>query len=125
MKQHFHLLDEDPDKYHEISSSLIKTPIEDLENALENRVLKGFHQADCVILDLTNHFRTWNYHRRKNEGLPIFPLKPIKDAIIIFMPDNAGRSEKNDFDPKALWGYVFWDPKTYEFLTYDQFIASK
>ena len=107
MQQYFHLLDKDPEKYHKISSSLIKSPYQDLTSALENRASKGFFQADCIILDLSNHFHTWNYHRRKKDGLPDHPLKPIKDAIIIFMPDNAGRSGKNDFSPQALWGYVF------------------
>jgi hypothetical protein len=63
MRNYLHLLEEDEELYHRIHFSKIRTRFQDLKSALENRALKGFEQADCLIFDLSNHFHSWNYHR--------------------------------------------------------------
>lgn len=90
---------------------------EHLISALENRAQTAFEHADCLFIDLSSHFHTWNYHRIKtylNEkkiyNISNRPIDPVKDYCILFSPDNALDRNNPEFIPKAYWGYIKWDP---------------
>ncbi len=93
----------------------IRSMKEDLDSA-SSRVEEGFCQADCVFLDLSSHFHSWNYHRLKAleekdliQGLSNKPISPISNACILFSPDNAMDLGVVGFMPKAHWGYLLLD----------------
>ncbi len=123
MRNYLHLLEEDEELYHRIHFSKIRTRFQDLKSALENRALKGFEQANCLIFDLSNHFHSWNYHRinsyikkYQTKEFSQKPLDPIPDICIIFSPDNTIDRNVSEFKPKAYWAYVLWNPETREFI---------
>lgn len=114
MKKHNHLLlAGKQDKYYEIYSNEIRSLQEDLKSAFSSRVEEGFNQADCVILDLSNHFHSWNYHRLKSmerlgtiHGLSNEPIPAISKSCILFSPNNARNLNITGFHPQAFWGYL-------------------
>ncbi len=123
MMQYKQLLKEDAEKYHDIYFDKIRDMHEDLILALENRSVGGFSQAECLIFDLSNHFHTWNYHRIRSyinkqaiRGISKKPLKPVPGSCIIFSPDNAQYNAERSFEPRAYWGYIFWDSTKREFI---------
>lgn len=100
-------------EYHEILSNEIRSLQKDLESALTNRAEEGFGQSDCVILDLSDHFYSWNYHRLKSlqetgsiQGLSTSPIPAVTSTCILFSPDNARDLNRIGFNPKAYWGYL-------------------
>ena len=113
LERHRHLLFAGRvDECHGIYSSEIRSLHEDLSSALF-RVDEGFRQASCVILDLSSHFHSWNYHRLRSfqqagdiRGLSTLPVPPVAGTCILFSPDNA--LDRNDarFNPRAYWGYL-------------------
>lgn len=113
MQQHRHLLfDGQHEKYQDLCFSEIHSHIEDLQRGL--RVAKvGFRQGECVFLDLSNHFHTWNYHRLASslnagniQGLYTTPVPPAPQTCILFSPDNALNCVNRNFHPRAFWGYL-------------------
>lgn len=101
------------DDYHEIYAREIRSMQEDLKSAIANRVYDGFKQADCIILDLSDNFHTWNYHRLKSmekvgtiKGLSVNPIPPLAKVCILFSPDNTIDLTNVGFTPKAYWGYL-------------------
>jgi len=114
MDAHRHLLlaGED-DEYHERYFGEIRTLDEDLIAALRNSVQSGFEQADCVILDLSRHFHSWNHHRLTTmleagaiTGVSDSPVPAVPGACILFSPDNANYTGGTTFNPRAMWGYL-------------------
>lgn len=100
------------DEYHEIWRSETRSMQEDLSSA-RSRVNEGFRQADCVILDLSSHFHSWNFHRLASlqeqggiRGLSAQPVPAIVGTCILFSPDNARNDNWVGFLPKAYWGYL-------------------
>lgn len=101
------------DEDYEILSSEIRSREEDLRSAILNSVKHGFNQADCVILDLSDHFHSWNYYRllaEQNagtiEGLSSQPVRPYTNTCILFSPNNALDLNQVGFNPRAYWGYL-------------------
>ena len=116
MIKHHNLLNNDENKYYDIYFKEIKSMSEDLISALRNRSGKGFEQAECLIFDLSSHFHTWNFHRISSglkkgtvKNVSSKPIKAIPGWCIIFSPDNALDMNKNNFEPRAFWGYILWD----------------
>lgn len=114
MKKHNHLLlAGKQDKYYEIYSNEIRSLQEDLKSAFSSRVEEGFNQADCVILDLSNHFHSWNYHRLKSmerigtiHGLSNEPIPAISKSCVLFSPNNAINLNITGFHPQAFFSYL-------------------
>ncbi|HDZ21127.1 hypothetical protein LCGC14_0094280 [marine sediment metagenome] len=101
------------DEYYDILWGEIRSREQDLASALKNRAAEGFDQAACVILDLSDHFDSWNYHRLKYlqqeghiRGLSTRPVPPVADACVLFSPYNAVNLNRVGFNPKAYWGYL-------------------
>lgn len=114
MGQHTHLLREGRhDEYRNFHFHEIHSHDEDLRRALM-AAEPGFGQGDCVFLDLSNHFHTWNYHRLASlvqaghaSGLYDHPIRPVPGTCVLFSPDNA-LDDRNHraFRPRAYWGYL-------------------
>jgi len=114
MEPHGNLLSEGKsDEYYDIFWEEIRSMEHDLSTAIRNRVQSGFVQADCIILDLSNHFHSWNYHRLLSlqkageiNGLSADPVAAIAGACILFSPNNARDLRRTGFHPEAFWGYL-------------------
>jgi hypothetical protein len=113
MEPYRHLLfDGKQDEYMDILFNQIRSRKHDLETALL-RARDGFEQGDCVFLDISSHFHSWNYHRIRSllkkegiHGVSESPLAPISGSCILFSPDNAWDRNNVGFNPRAYWGYL-------------------
>jgi len=89
--------------------SAIRSPEEDLLQAISSRAEKGFMQAQAIIFDLSSHFHSWNYHRlssienMKLEYIKDIPIIPSIGDIIVFSPNNTNVLETEKYEPKAKW----------------------
>ncbi len=114
MKRYQHLLHNGQDEeYNRLYFDSIRSMHGDLQAAIKNRAGEALEQSKCTILDLSDHFHTWNFHRLRNgmragsvTGFSETPLMPVPGAYVIFAPDNATDLRTNSFEPKALWGYI-------------------
>lgn len=100
------------EEYHNLYFDEIYAPKEDLRRALLAAEV-GFRQGDCVFLDLSSHFHSWNYHRlasgmqdNRIRGLYNRPIPPAPGTCILFSPDNALNRANRGFHPRAYWGYL-------------------
>lgn len=90
----------------------IRSPKEDLLQAIKSRAKKGFMQAQAIIFDLSSHFHSWNYHRldsienRKMEYIKDIPIIPSMGDIIVFSPKNTNVTGIEKYEPKAKWVLV-------------------
>lgn len=117
MNRHRHLLfDGRNDEYYDLLIEEIRSPDEDLRRGLL-AAEGGFRQADCVFLDLSSHFHSWNYHRLASgieggrvKGLYEQPVPPAPRTTILFSPDNALDRNHLAFRPRAFWGYLSVSP---------------
>lgn len=125
MREYRHLIEKDKEQYYKILSCKIQSSsrYRTLKSALENRGEKASKQGDCVIMDLSNHFHSWNYHRLApylnkylTKELSQIPLAPSLEKYIIFLPDNALDLNVAEFKPRAYWTSVPWNPETREFI---------
>ena len=113
MEKYQHLLWEGrEEEYHELSSREIRSHDEDLSRAILV-AQEGFRQGDCVFLDLSSHFHSWNYHRLASglragriQGLTDRPVPAIRGTCVLFSPDNAINRAERGFHPRAFWGYL-------------------
>lgn len=113
MARHNHLIfNGRHEEYQDIYFDEIRSPKDDLRRALLVAEA-GFRQGECVFLDLSSHFHSWNYHRlasgllaNRIRGLYDRPVPPVQGSCILFSPDNALNCADKVFQPRAYWGYL-------------------
>lgn len=112
MARHCSLCSGRHEEYQALCFNEIYSPKEDLRRALL-AAETGFRQGECVFLDLSSHFHSWNYHRLASgmqdnqiRGLYDEPIPPVPGTCILFSPDNALSFASRGFNPRAYWGYL-------------------
>lgn len=102
------------DELAELLSSATRSMTQDLDAAWRSRGSEAQRQGEYIVLDLSNHFHTWNYHRLREmemcgciRGLHSVPVAPIPGAVGLFSPDNAMNSNSSSFTQRAYFGHLF------------------